>query len=92
MNDNFPEKGQVLFKANTDELFIVSGKQDIDSESHFTLTSHQSSEVVVVSAQNLNTQFTESPSKDDFSISVYSKIWRWMSGETYIYKRVISSL
>ena len=48
MNDNFPEKGQVLFKANTDELFIVSGKQDIDSESHFTLTSHQSGEVVVV--------------------------------------------
>ena len=68
MNDNFPEKGQVWFKANTDGLFIVSGKQDIDSGSHFTLTSHQSGAVVVVSAQNLNTQFTESPSKDDFGI------------------------
>ena len=66
MNNNFPEKGQVLFKANTEELFIVSGKQDIDSESHFTLTSHQSGEVVIVSAQNLHTHFIESPSNDDF--------------------------
>ena len=66
MNSNFPEKGQVLFKANTDELFIVSGKQDIDSESHFTLTSHQSGEVVIVSAQSLHTHFIESPFKDNF--------------------------
>ena len=66
MNDNFPEKGQVLFKANTDELFIVSGKQDIDSESRFALTSHQSGEVVIVSAQNQHTHFIESPTNDDF--------------------------
>ena len=66
MNDNFPEKGQVLFKANTDKLFIVLGKQDIDSESHFALTSHQSGEVVIVSAQNLHTHFIESPFKDNF--------------------------
>ena len=66
MNSNFPEKGQVLFKANTDELFIVSGKQDIDSESRFALTSHQSGEVVIVSAQSLHTHFIESPFKDNF--------------------------
>ncbi|MDA0846426.1 MAG: hypothetical protein O3C44_10910 [Proteobacteria bacterium] len=66
MNDNFPENGQVLFEASTDGLFIVSGKQDIDSNSHFALTSHQSGEVVIVSAQSLHTHFIESPFKDNF--------------------------
>ena len=66
MNNNFPEKGQVLFTANTEELVIVSGKQDLDSESHFALTSHHSGVAVIVSAQNLHTHFIESPSNDDF--------------------------
>lgn len=66
MSNDFPEKCQVLFDSRTGMPFVVAGKQDIENEVRLKLTSQQSGEEFVISAQNLQTHFTESPPKDDF--------------------------